>query len=301
MILRDIKQFSTIDEQLDILKNRGLIIDDIEVARRVLSFISYYRLSAYTLTLRRDDRFYDNVHFSDVLQIYSFDMELRASLMYMLESIEVSMRTYIGYYHAKKYGSLGYCDETAFEDVERFRKFESDYKAAISEYGDKEAFVKHHNDVYGGQFPFWVLLELLTLGTLSRLFKNLTPEIRTEICKNHFGIINDSYIGNWLQGCTILRNICAHRGRLFNRQIPFTIRLGKRDKQIFKENKISINKAGKQLFAYLIVIKKLIPDEDVWNTFANKLIELEKKYPFVRLDYYGFVGDWKKILGIKEE
>ena len=299
--MRDIKQFSTIDEQLDILKNRGLIIDDIEVARRVLSFISYYRLSAYTLTLRRDDRFYDNVHFSDVLQIYSFDMELRASLMYMLESIEVSMRTYIGYYHAKKYGSLGYCDETAFEDVERFRKFESDYKAAISEYGDKEAFVKHHNDVYGGQFPFWVLLELLTLGTLSRLFKNLTPEIRTEICKNHFGIINDSYIGNWLQGCTILRNICAHRGRLFNRQIPFTIRLGKRDKQIFKENKISINKAGKQLFAYLIVIKKLIPDEDVWNTFANKLIELEKKYPFVRLDYYGFVGDWKKILGIKEE
>ena len=299
--MRDIKQFSTIDEQLDILKNRGLIIDDIEVARRVLSFISYYRLSAYTLTLRRDDRFYDNVHFSDVLQIYSFDMELRASLMYMLESIEVSMRTYIGYYHAKKYGSLGYCDETAFEDVERFRKFESDYKAAISEYGDKEAFVKHHNDVYGGQFPFWVLLELLTLGTLSRLFKNLTPEIRTEICKDHFGIINDSYIGNWLQGCTILRNICAHRGRLFNRQIPFTIRLGKRDKQIFKENKISINKAGKQLFAYLIVIKKLVPDEDVWNTFANKLIELEKKYPFVRLDYYGFVGDWKKILGIKEE
>ena len=299
--MRDIKQFSTIDEQLDILKNRGLIIDDIEVARRVLSFISYYRLSAYTLTLRRDDRFYDNVHFSDVLQIYSFDMELRASLMYMLESIEVSMRTYIGYYHAKKYGSLGYCDETAFEDVERFRKFESDYKAAISEYGDKEAFVKHHNDVYGGQFPFWVLLELLTLGTLSRLFKNLTPEIRTEICKDHFGIINDSYIGNWLQGCTILRNICAHRGRLFNRQIPLTIRLGKRDKQIFKENKISINKAGKQLFAYLIVIKKLVPDEDVWNTFANKLIELEKKYPFVRLDYYGFVGDWKKILGIKEE
>ncbi len=301
LILREIKQFSTIDEQLDILKNRGLIIDDIEETRKVLSFISYYRLSAYTLTLRRDDCFYDNVHFSDVLQIYRFDMELRASLMYLLESIEVSMRTYIGYYHTKKYGSLGYRDETAFEDVERFQKFESDYKTAIDEYGDKEAFVKHHNDVYGGQFPFWVLLELLTLGTLSRLFKNLTPEIRTEICKDHFGKITDSYIGNWLQGCTILRNICTHRGRLFNRQIPFTIRLGKRDKQIFNDNKISINKAGKQLFAYLIVIKKLVPDENVWNTFTNKLTELVEKYPFVRLDYYGFVGDWKRILGIKEE
>ncbi len=301
IVLREIKHFSTIDEQIDILMNRGLIIDDIEEARKVLSYISYYRLSAYTLTLRRDDQFYNNVHFSDVLQIYCFDMELRAALMYLLESIEVSMRTYIGYYHAKKYGSLGYYDENAFEDIERFQKFESDYKAAIEEYGDKEAFVKHHNDVYGGQFPFWVLLELLTLGTLSRLFKNLTPEIRSEICRDHYGKINDSYIGNWLQGCTILRNICAHRGRLFNRQIPFTIRLGRKDKQIFRDNMISINRAGKQLYAYLIVIKKLVPDENAWKTFSGKLVELEKKYPFVRLDYYGFVGDWKKVLGINEE
>ena len=88
---------------------------------------------------------------------------------------------------------------------------------------------------------------------------------------------------------------------MFNRQIPFTIRLGRKDKQIFKDNKISINRAGKQLFAYLIVIKKLVPDENVWETFLDKLVGLEIKYPFVRLDYYGFVGDWKKVLGINEE
>ena len=131
--------------------------------------------------------------------------------------------------------------------------------------------------------------------------KNLTPEVRNEICKNNYGKINDEYIGNWLQGCTILRNICAHRGRQFNRQIPFSLRLGKNDKLIFKNNGISINKATKQLFAYLIVMKKMIPDDNVWNTFTSRLVDLKNKYPFVRLDYYGFTEDWEKLLGIKSE
>ena len=298
--LREIKQFSTIDEQLNILKERGLIIDDIDEAHRVLSYISYYRLSAYTLTLRCNDQFYEDVHFSDVLQIYDFDMEMRAALMHLLESIEVSMRTYIGYHHAKAFGALGYHDEKTFEDKARFKKFEEDYKKSIKEYGEKEAFVKHHNDVYGGQFPIWVLVEILTLGTLSRLFKNLTPELKSEICSTHYGLINESYIGNWLQGCTILRNICAHRGRLFNRHIPFSIKLSNKDKQLFKNKDIEIDKANKQLFVYLIVIRKMVPNNKVWDTFADKLIELVKKYPFVRLDYYGFTDDWKKVLGIKD-
>ena len=276
-----------------------MIIDDEDVAKKSLANLNYYRLSAYTLTLRKEDHFYENVHFSDVMQIYRFDMELRAALMYLLESIEVSMRAYIGYYHAKSFGALGYYREDSFEDVDRFHKFESDYKSAIEEYGDKEIFVKHHNNIYDGKFPIWVLVELLTLGSLSRLFKNLTPEVRDEICKNNYGKINDEYIGNWLQGCTILRNICAHRGRLFNRQIPFSLRLGKKDKQFFKNNNISINKATKQLFAYLIVMRKMISDEGVWNTFTVRIVDLKNKYPFVRLDYYGFTQDWGEILGIK--
>lgn len=298
---QEVKPFKTIEEQISILEDRGLKIDDEEVAKKFLANLNYYRLSAYTLTLRKDNHFYANVYFSDVMQIYRFDMELRAALMYLLESIEVSMRTYIGYYHAKAFGALGYYKEESFENVDRFHRFESDYKSAIEEYEDKEVFVKHHNDIYDGKFPIWVLVELLTFGSLSRLFKNLTSEVRDEICRNNYGKINDEYIGNWLQGCTILRNICAHRGRLFNRQIPFSLRLGKKDKQIFKEKNISINKATKQLFAYLIVMKKMITDECVWNTFTSRLFDLKNKYQFVRLDYYGFTEDWEEILGIKSE
>ena len=47
-------------------------------------------------------------------------------------------------------------------------------------------------------------------------------------------------------------------------------------------------------------MRKLIPDCKIWETFTGQLSSLTKKYPFVRLDYYGFIADWKEILGIKK-
>ena len=67
---QDVKPFKTIEDQIAILEDRGLIIEDEEYAKKSLANLNYYRLSAYTLTLRKDDHFYDNVHFSDVMQIY---------------------------------------------------------------------------------------------------------------------------------------------------------------------------------------------------------------------------------------
>lgn len=114
-MIQQVKEFKTIEEQISILRNRGLIIDDEERAKNTLSNLNYYRLSAYSLTLRKNNNFNSNVHFSDIIQIYNFDMELRAILMYLLESIEVSMRTYIGYYHGKAYGALGYYNESSLK------------------------------------------------------------------------------------------------------------------------------------------------------------------------------------------
>lgn len=296
----DIKPFKTINEQIEILIKRGLVIDDIEEAKRYLLNLNYYRISAYSLTLRKNDNFYTNVHFSNIMQIYNFDMELRASLLYLLEFIEVSIRTHIGYYHAKTYGPLGYLDSATFKDLHRYEKFKVDYENAIEEYGSKEAFVKHHKDVYNGQFPIWALVELLSFGSLSRVFKNLNREIQDEICKNNYGRIGEIYIENWLQGFTILRNICAHRGRIYNREIPFSLRLQKRDKVILSNNGLYINRATKQLFVYLFVAKKIVTEPQIWHTFIDRFLTLIKKYPFVNLSNYGFPENWKALLHIKE-
>lgn len=296
----EVKPFKTVEEQIEILLNRGLIIDDINEAKQLLLNLNYYRLSAYTLTLRKDDIFYPNVHFDSIMQIYNFDMELRSALLYLLEYIEVSIRTHIGYFHSKEFGPLGYLDRATFKDENRYNKFRSDYETAIKEFGCREAFVKHHKMVYEGQFPMWVLVELLSFGSLSRLFKNLTKEIQSEICSNNYGKITEHYIENWLQGFAILRNICAHRGRIYNREIPFGLKLQNRDKTMLKNEGLQINKASKQLFTYLFVAKKITTDSNVWESFIKRFLEFTKKYPFVRLHYYGFPEGWKSILNIEE-
>jgi len=83
-----------------------LIINDIPYAHSVLSHVNYYRLSGYTLTLRTNDEFYTTVTLEQIMQIYNFDAELRTALLYLLEYIEVSFRTHLGYFHAEKYGPL---------------------------------------------------------------------------------------------------------------------------------------------------------------------------------------------------
>ena len=75
------KTFKSLDDQIALLKQRGMIIKDEDNARGYLSNISYYRLSAYFLSLQK----YGDPHhtfmpwatFERATRLYSFDRELR--------------------------------------------------------------------------------------------------------------------------------------------------------------------------------------------------------------------------------
>lgn len=290
------KPFKTIEEQIKILEGRGLIIEDRKKAEEILTHYNYYRLSGYTLTLRKDDKFFENVKLSDVMQIYNFDADLRSILLYILEYIEVSFRTYIGYRHSKEYGPLGYLNSKNFEDIERFFKFKEDFDEAVKNNEKSEIFIRHHKDKYDGSFPMWVVVELLSFGTLSKLFKNLCNDTRKCICRDHYGLISEDYIGNWLQGLTILRNICAHRGRIYNRYINFSMPLSNKDKKKFKESGFDIQNISKQLFTYVFIIEKLVQDDEVWQNFIYRFEKLLINYSFVKLSFYGFPDNWREFL-----
>ncbi len=135
------KPFKSINEQIDLLKERELIINDISYVHKVLSHINYYRLSGYTLTLRKNNKFYKNITMEQVMQIYNFDAELRTALLYLLEYIEVSFRTHLGYFHSKEYGALGYINKDTFKNDERC--------STPHIYGDtlKEAFLQAFNNI----------------------------------------------------------------------------------------------------------------------------------------------------------
>ena len=81
-----------------------------------------------------------------------------------------------------------------------------------------ERFLEHYRLKYNGfpRLPLWIACEVMSMGTLSLLYKNLRPEPQRRICS--ILECHHSVLASWMHVITYLRNICAHHGRLWNRE-----------------------------------------------------------------------------------
>lgn len=282
-----LKKPKTFDEQIEILKQRGLVIEDESYAKFVLSNVNYYRFTAYLLTFKGDDdKYIDAPRFEDIAQIYKFDRELRSLLMDMTGNIEISFRTYIAYTLAINYGTLGYLNRKNFINEKFHRNFLLSLEKEKTNNSNK-LFIKHHNDKYEGKIPIWVATEIMTFGMLSKLYSNMLPTDKTYI-KNNLCKVNPTLVDTWLQSLTHIRNQCAHYGRIYNTIFP-DVKIKKEDK------KYEIDK--KTIFANILVIKHLNSDNEMWQKFVSKLKDLIDEYSeVIELKLIGFPENWLKIL-----
>lgn len=144
----------TYEEQVSILKERGLHIENEQKAIEVLKRINYYRLTAYGLTLKTSDKadqFKSGISFEHILKLYEFDKELRLLLLDAIESIETAFRAHIAYYHAHTYGAVAYKDPTHFKNETYHAKFLTNLERSLKE-NERELFVKHHHTKYQSNF-----------------------------------------------------------------------------------------------------------------------------------------------------
>ena len=92
--------------QINILKSRGLIINDEAKARETLLDIGYYRLGFYWHYFqanRSNHTFQPGVTFEDVVSLYYFDFDLKYLLSKYIYRIEVHFRTQLVYKASNKY------------------------------------------------------------------------------------------------------------------------------------------------------------------------------------------------------
>ena len=98
-----IKQATTIDEQIKLLKSRGMAVPDEDKAKEILMDIGFYRLGFYAFPFEksfpsltnRSHEYKPDSSFTDVVELYYFDYDLRKILTYYLNRIEINLRTYI--------------------------------------------------------------------------------------------------------------------------------------------------------------------------------------------------------------
>ena len=145
----------TIDEQVENLKNIGLIVEDEEYAKKILNDISYFRLiKAYSLNLKSKNGMYeDKVTFEQIVELYLFNANFRQIIFPEIEKIEINVRCRIANYFAEQYGVLGYLEADNFVNPEYHQAFLDDIEEEIRR-NSKAPFVKNFRDNYeGGNLP----------------------------------------------------------------------------------------------------------------------------------------------------
>lgn len=283
------KPFRTLEQQLEILKGRGLIIKDKANALNILSRTNYYRFSAYSLTLRNEDVFDPDASFDAVYELYRFDDALRKIIMEFSSYIEIAFRSYVAYTHAKKHGPLGYMDSSNFINKFYHDKFIEQITYEIDRSDD--VFVEHHKSDCGSVFPLWVAIECSSFGDLSKFYKNMIQVDKEYISSNHVGVGYDR-LANWLQVCVVARNTAAHGGRFYNRTFQSVrVSLSRRYRKLFRQD---------SPFAYLFVIHRMLPTKALSRKMRDDLKALFEKYPAAEEKYLGMPADWLKILETSE-
>lgn len=218
------KPFLSVNDQVDLLESRGLIIEDRDSAIEFLDVVSYYRFSSYTMVFEMKDAnsirthlFKKSSRFSDIVRIYEFDHILRLHSLKAIESIEVAFRTRLCYLMAAKHGSHWYEDKSLFIDQNKHSSFLVNLDREL--FRSREVFITHYNGKYSApkRPPSWMVIELLSIGTVSKLFTNISDRKVRKKVAGEFGL-NETVLKNWIHTIVILRNFCAHHARVWNRQ-----------------------------------------------------------------------------------
>lgn len=281
-----LKKPTTYEIQLNILKSRNIIIEDEDFCLRTLSNLNYYRLTAYMLPYKLSGELYEHVTFEKIYHTYEFDRKLRSLLLTVLEEIELSLRTKLAYFHAHKYGEIGYLTEGNYNNKHKHSNFLTEFNKIIEKNKDNP-FVLHHLVKYSGNFPIWVAVELFPLGMLSRFYADMTTADRRAISKNDYGI-GYKQLESWLVCLTTLRNRCAHYMRLYFYRF---------NKWPSEPHKVKIPLSN-TIFDYIYIMKYTYLDDNKWqNSFLADLGGLIEQYQeHIELGHIGFHKNWRALL-----
>jgi abortive infection bacteriophage resistance protein len=291
-----VKQPLSIEQQIDQLIQRGLNIENIDEAKMSLSNISYYRLAGYWWSMQEDKinhKFKDNSRFSDVLSLYNFDRELRILLFDVIEKIEICLRTKLIYHLSHEYDPWWFENHLLFNDTRELVKTLEAIDEEVSR--SKEVFIKEHLKKHkdDGRFPpAWKTLELTSFGSLSKLYGNLKPTIRSkDIIASEFGTVNHTYLPSWLQSIAQIRNYCAHHSRLWNKNLPGTPKLMSNPPNKWI-NDVPKPHEFQNLYIHMCCMKYLLNTIQPNNDFTNRLRQLLVTYSNVDPNALGLKKDW---------
>lgn len=306
------KIFKNLDEQIDILKSKGLIINDVDKAKEILFRENYFFVSGYRhlfMNQKKDSHFVSGVTFEELYAMFSFDRKIRNIFFSFILIIENNIKSIISYQLSKKYGykEKDYLNPNNFtQDAMKSRQvFDilNKMRRQIRINGREHAATLHYMDNYG-YIPLWILVKVLSFGIISELYGILKSEDQMKIA-DVYGF-NVETLAIYLNLVANYRNICAHEEVLYDhrtqRSIP-NCRYHQKLNIVVVDDEYIYGK--NDLFAIIIIMKQMLSQSE-FRDFINQ-VEYETDILDGRinsvsinniLNSCGFPDNWKEIIDI---
>ncbi len=305
------KPHKSYEEQVQLLKDRGLIINDEQRAIKHLKNISYYRLSAYMLPYKKSengvikDKFLDGTTWDKVYDLYVFDRKLRILVFDIIERLEISIRTQIIYQLAEKYGSHWQDNRSIFKapsniilqngknvTIDVFLEIQDHIKQQLNN-NKAEVFIKHYKSKYDNPInpPSWMCLEIMYFNHLSKICTGLKNRADISSISGYFDLPPDIFC-SWLHTINYVRNLCAHHSRLWNRDLSIVpSKLAFSKKKIWLSNPNTVQRS--KIYHFFSMLNYLLQTSNPNSSFKHRLYKLLDEYKhIVNLNAMGFSVFW---------
>ena len=303
------KRFLTYEEQIVFLRDKKkLEIQDVEYAKSILFKTGYFPLiNGYKESFKdtETNQFQKGVSFEDIYELYRFDNDLRSIFIKYILMVERNVKSSLAYQFCLAYGDMqeDYLNPKHYDYagkkkavINTMLKIMSGQVRSDSDY----AYVRHYIEKYK-YVPLWVLLNVLTIGQLSKIYSCQKGRVKIRICQD-FGPIKVNEMGKMLAVMTKFRNVCAHNDRLFDfRTKDAVLDMNIHERLLLSKVNGRYEYGKNDLFAQLIILKLLLP-EDEFKAFYHDLKLCFQKHPVHKeiLDKMGFPENWERIGRIKK-
>lgn len=323
------KPFKTHNQQLKILRDRGLDTGDGSKSKAILAEENYYNvINGYKdLFLKRDSRgrpispetYIDNAHFNEIHALFSFDRELRNLLVKYLLKFETNLKSIISYRFSEKYK-----EPNAYLSMNNFKSGSHHTKETLKQiammsnlisnkvknggHNSIKHYIDNHNAV-----PLWVLVNYMTIGNMSYFYKIMKDNDRNTVAKDFSKKFNDGRskqqfpnpiminpedLDAIIKSVNLYRNVCAHEERLYSYETTNV-----HSNHIYRYFGIGNQVSNQKLISLLILLRAVQSRKNSQNLHreVDKLIlKYREKFHSINFDVIlsemGFPVNWKECL-----
>lgn len=307
------KVFKTLDEQIEILRSKGLIINNTEEAKEILYRENYFFISGYRhlfMRSHKDRKFFPGTTFEELYATFLFDRRIRNIMFKYILIVENNIKSKLSYILSKKYGfkEKNYLDPKNFiQDSYKSKQVHdilNKMRRQIRVNGKQHRATMHYISNYG-YIPMWILVKVLSFGIVSELYNILKPEDQLELAEDYN--LDNETLSIYLSLLANYRNLCAHEDILYDHRTQRLIPDTKYHRLLnIDMTNDEYNYGKNDLYALVIILKQMLTKDEfreLMYEIGYEIDVLDGKVDTVPLNHIlnkiGFPDNWRDIINME--